>query len=136
MKLYIHMNLSGLEVKQLRLHDSKLVALHLHSLSGPIIEHCERISFAPKDLRWPEGQRLLEDAGLDQAESAWSEVQDFNWLRRQASPNGRLVPSGSRRPALHLGSAEEVARHFEEQALPCGLPELAICESCWDEGRP
>jgi len=123
-----------LAVKQLRLHDSDTVALHLHSLSGPIIEHCQRVAFAPNDLHWPEGPELLQQASLgNMAEAtAWCEVQDFNWLKRQASPNWRLVPITKRRQNVEMKSVEEVLTHFN-QPLPPSLPELKMYESCWDE---
>lgn len=123
-----------LAVKQLRLHDSDAVALHLHSLSGPIIEHCQHVAFAPNDLHWPEVPELLQQAslGVKAEASAWSEVQDFNWLKRQASPNWRAVPSGQRRQSLEWQSAEEVLRHFQDEPLPPALPELMLYESCWD----
>eukprot|EP00913_Durusdinium_trenchii_P005584 g5204.t1 len=114
-----------LAVKQLRLHDSQTVALHLHTLSGPIIEHCQRVAFAPIDLHCPEGARLLQEASLGETAEggAWSEVQDFNWLKRQASPNWRLVPPALRRQGLEL--SEEVLRHFSQDTLP---PALSFAE--------
>ncbi|CAE7040628.1 Tbcc [Symbiodinium natans] len=124
-----------LAVKQLRLHDSEKVALHLHTLSGPIIETSKRIAFAPLDLNWDTGADLLTAASLGSSsgeDGVWSEVQDFNWLKRQASPNWRVVPPGRRRAPLSLSTAEEVLQHYSQLPLPPALPEVAQYESCWE----
>lgn len=123
-----------LAVKQLRLHDSENVLLHLHTLSGPIIETSKRITFAPWDITWDGGADLLAAASLGEFSGeagAWSEVQDFNWLKRQASPNWRLVPAERRRKPLKLRNAEEVLEHYSQLPLPPALPEMAQQEACW-----
>merc|ERR1711897_112720 len=39
--------------KQLRLHDSEKIALHIHTLSGPVVENCQKILVSPYDLSYP-----------------------------------------------------------------------------------
>jgi len=122
-----------LAAKQLRLHDSDQVALHLHTLSGPVIEHCKRIVFAPFDISWPEREGQLKSSGLgtiNMTGGPWTEVQDFNWLKRQASPNWRQVPEELRRPGLGAPELRTSAG-----AAPPKLPELERYKSCWDTGK-
>lgn len=112
--------------KQLRLHDSVKISLHLHSLSGPVIEHSSRILVSPYDLSYTgiEGhwaQAALGEYSLSAAANpgAWSDVQDFNWHKRQASPNWCLVPLDLRRHQLN--------RAAQVRALPPELLELDAC---------
>eukprot|EP00931_Biecheleriopsis_adriatica_P120443 TRINITY_DN95570_c0_g1_i1.p1 TRINITY_DN95570_c0_g1~~TRINITY_DN95570_c0_g1_i1.p1 ORF type:complete len:396 (-),score=124.05 TRINITY_DN95570_c0_g1_i1:55-1221(-) len=124
-----------LAVKQLRLHDSESVALHLHTLSGPVIEHCRRIAFSPLDFKWPGGEEQLASASLGEASAEagpWSDVQDFNWLKRQASPNWCQVPAGLRRSPLTFNSADEVLESLGKEQLPPPLPEMEKYRSCWE----
>lgn len=115
--------------KQLRLHDSDQVVLHLHTRSSPIIEHCKRIMFAPFDLAWPGLEELLQRASLGSPgeDGPWSDVQDFNWLKRQASPNWCLVPSELRRASQSFASMAEAMETLaaSEKLLP-SLPELEM----------
>eukprot|EP00933_Yihiella_yeosuensis_P035594 TRINITY_DN2918_c0_g1_i1.p1 TRINITY_DN2918_c0_g1~~TRINITY_DN2918_c0_g1_i1.p1 ORF type:complete len:392 (-),score=108.17 TRINITY_DN2918_c0_g1_i1:118-1293(-) len=115
-----------LAVKQLRLHDSEKVVLHLHTLSQPVIEHSKRIMFAPFDLLSTEnaGQLKTAELGVTSESGPWSDVQDFNWLRRQASPNWCQVPANLRRTPLSLPASAVT--------LPPALPELEKYRSCWE----
>lgn len=113
--------------KQLRLHDSNQVVLHLHTRSGPIIEHCKNIMFAPFDLAWPGLEELLQMSSLGSPleDGPWSDVQDFNWLKRQASPNWCLVPSDLRRASRKFAAvAEAIESLAAPEMLPPSLPEL------------
>eukprot|EP00930_Biecheleria_cincta_P046729 TRINITY_DN32266_c0_g1_i1.p1 TRINITY_DN32266_c0_g1~~TRINITY_DN32266_c0_g1_i1.p1 ORF type:complete len:371 (-),score=60.15 TRINITY_DN32266_c0_g1_i1:251-1363(-) len=113
--------------KQLRLHDSDQVVLHLHTRSSPIIEHCKNIMFAPFDLVWPGLEELLQKASLGSLgeDGPWSDVQDFNWLKRQASPNWCLVPTELRRASRSFGAvADAMETLAASEKLPPSLPEL------------
>lgn len=115
--------------KQLRLHDSNQVVLHLHTRSSPIIEHCKNIMFAPFDLAWPGLEELLQMASLGSPgeDGPWSDVQDFNWLKRQASPNWCLVPSDLRRASRNFAAvAEAMETLAAPEMLPPSLPELEM----------
>lgn len=126
----------GLATKQLRLHDSSGMLFHLHTLSGPVIEHCKRIAFAPFDLSYPGLERHLSEAALGTPSAdpgAWSDVQDFNWHKRQASPNWCILPAECRRERVCLSTAQAAV---QGAALPSLLPELERCRSCWDAPAP
>eukprot|EP00929_Paragymnodinium_shiwhaense_P043529 TRINITY_DN22382_c0_g1_i1.p1 TRINITY_DN22382_c0_g1~~TRINITY_DN22382_c0_g1_i1.p1 ORF type:complete len:401 (-),score=111.08 TRINITY_DN22382_c0_g1_i1:119-1273(-) len=131
-----------LAAKQLRFHDSERVALHLHTLSGPVIEHCRRMLFSPHDLRYPGLQDHVHAASLGELPALdalrsgiWSDVQDFNWHKRQASPNWRLVPVELRRRPLELttgaGDLPKSPAHLEALEALFGR-----CRSCWEDAEP
>jgi len=130
-----------LAAKQLRLHDSQEVLLHLHALSKPVIEHSSRILFAPYDLSYTGLDNHLSEAALGQPAATgdlngdgvaeWSDVQDFNWHRRQASPNWRVVPSELRRAPVELDIAQ-----LPSGTLPPALIDLERCLVCITEAGP
>lgn len=123
--------------KQLRLHDSEHIALHLHTLSGPVIEHCRRVLISSHDLSYPgaEAHWAAADLGTPGVGVTWSDMQDFNWHRRQASPNWRVVPAERRRPRLEI----EAAKAFAERAplppadLGAGEGLFVRCRDLWEE---
>jgi hypothetical protein len=93
--------------RQFRMHNSRNCKVVLHITSGPIIEDCQGITFAPfvERLHAPsfaaplgsgEGgkswwESKLVEASLDFNMNKWNEVEDFNWLRKQKSPNWDAV---------------------------------------------
>ena len=114
-------------VRQARLHTSTRCDFYLHSASRPIIEYCRALRFAPYTLRFAGVRAALEAAGLvragaplpgpeDGPAAAWRQVDDFRWLRVQASPNWGLTPpgewlrarGGSAAQATHHGGASDV----------------------------
>ncbi|RHZ52447.1 hypothetical protein Glove_461g73 [Diversispora epigaea] len=77
---------------QFRMHTSKQMTIYLHVTSHPIIEDCHDIEFAPYTLTNSELNQMFKMANLDQTNNKYDKVEDFNWLRKQASPNWRVVP--------------------------------------------
>ncbi|CAM9814138.1 unnamed protein product [Ectocarpus fasciculatus] len=84
--------------RQLRIHESRDVDFYVLVASGPIIEDCSGLRFAPAGLRYPEYQHHLQAAGLDQeaVANAWGDVKDFKWHRAQQSPNWTIIPESER----------------------------------------
>lgn len=135
-----------LAAKQLRLHDSQEISLHLHTKSNPVIEHCQRISVSPFDLLFPDLGNLWIAAGLGSADGGmpcvqsgpWMEVQDFNWHRRQSSPNWCLVPPSDHRHGLEfhdleavvaaLGSSDAARATVAEDVVE----QLGLCTKRWE----
>ena len=85
--------------RQLRMHTSKHVDFYIHTSSHPIIEHCERLRFAP----YPTAQlppKLVSsafgEAGLNPEANQWELVDDFDWLKATASPNWSVLPAEER----------------------------------------
>ncbi|KAH6560813.1 hypothetical protein BASA62_010247 [Batrachochytrium salamandrivorans] len=78
--------------RQCRVHETHHTRLHLHVSSHPIIEDCSDIgfsSFEPSLLR--NFDEVLKNLGLDAGRNEFDKVEDFNWLRQQASPNWKLL---------------------------------------------
>merc|ERR1712150_152340 len=126
-----------LATKQLRVHDSEEVSFHLHTLSGPVIEHCKRILVSPFDVWYSELEKHWLSAALgappqhvaETSTGAWADVQDFNWLRRQASPNWCVVPVELRRDAVQFS---DTAAASSLVPVPPPLAELDQGRRCWE----
>eukprot|EP00444_Apocalathium_aciculiferum_P051850 CAMPEP_0183517964 /NCGR_PEP_ID=MMETSP0371-20130417/15222_1 /TAXON_ID=268820 /ORGANISM="Peridinium aciculiferum, Strain PAER-2" /LENGTH=394 /DNA_ID=CAMNT_0025715953 /DNA_START=41 /DNA_END=1225 /DNA_ORIENTATION=- len=121
-----------LATKQLRLHDSDNMLLHLHTLSGPVVEHCKRIAFAPYDLSYASVQEHMSAASLGTASAErsapWADVQDFNWHKRQASPNWCILPEEHRRPRAEVADAKAAAA---AAPMPPACADLDRCTVLW-----
>ncbi|KAF0392109.1 TBCC-domain-containing protein [Gigaspora margarita] len=76
---------------QFRMHTSRQMTIYLHTTSHPIIEDCNNILFAPYTLSVPSLGNMFEAAKLDPTNNKYDKVEDFNWLRQQASPNWQTV---------------------------------------------
>jgi len=70
-----------LSCRQFRMHEAKNVDVYLHCSSRPIIEDCENIRFAPYS---------------NIPENKWDMVDDFKWLRSDASPHWSVLPPSER----------------------------------------
>ncbi|KAK2744002.1 hypothetical protein FQN57_004455 [Myotisia sp. PD_48] len=70
---------------QFRMHDCKNVDVFLHCSSKPIIEGCSNIRFSSIPPHY------VEDDAASQNPNMWSEVQDFNWLKSEHSPNWSIL---------------------------------------------
>lgn len=129
-----------LAAKQLRLHRSENIGLHLHTLSLPAIEHSRRIQVAPFDVVYPlidhhwslatlgaRPQLEEPDTFETRESSAWSKVQDFNWHKRQASPNWCVMPRELRRQPLCFADAFSAVGDLSPSA-----DELDRCRRCWE----
>jgi tubulin-specific chaperone C len=84
--------------QQVRLHKSQDCTFFLRTASPPIIEDCERVSFAPYGFRYALLDDHMRQAGLQDVSNEWSKVQDFSWLRNGPSPNWFIMDE-SLRPA-------------------------------------
>eukprot|EP00741_Cyanophora_paradoxa_P021182 tig00021339_g20445.t1 len=82
--------------RQIRIHDAKGCDFYVHVRSGPIIEHCSGLRFAPYNLSYPELPSQSREAGFEGVENRWAAVEDFRWLRTQQSPNWSVLPEGER----------------------------------------
>lgn len=71
------------------MHGSKKVDVYLHSASRPIIEDCVGIRFAPMP-------QALESLAIAQAVNHWDQIDDFKWLKAEASPNFSLLDEDRR----------------------------------------
>lgn len=77
--------------RQFRMHESKACDVYLHASGRPIIEDCSGVRFAPlPDV-------YLKDADRE-VTNLWREVDDFKWLRAEASPNWAALDESKRVP--------------------------------------
>lgn len=67
--------------KQLRIHETHNTQFYVNIASGPIIEDCDKVTFAPAS----------ESAG------PWDQVKDFKWLRAEKSPHWDIIPEAERK---------------------------------------
>ncbi|CAM9522613.1 unnamed protein product [Chrysoparadoxa australica] len=82
--------------RQLRIHDSENVDFYVLIKSGPIIEKCHGMRFAPYSLAYQGMSTHLEAASLADVTNKWHEVHDFGWHKTQHSPNWSQIPEGER----------------------------------------
>jgi hypothetical protein len=75
--------------RQFRMHASKKVDVYLHSASRPIIEDCEQVRFAPMP-------QTLVTGAMAQVANHWDHIDDFKWLKVEASPNFELLAEAER----------------------------------------
>jgi hypothetical protein len=124
-----------LAAKQLRLHDSNRISLHLHTLSGPVVENCQQILVSPYNLTYPEVQAHWIAASLGTTtdiSGTWAEVQDFNWHKRQASPNWCVLPDNMRPATLEFSDSTALST---DASLPPLLEELQCCDACFGDAK-
>jgi hypothetical protein len=99
----------AIAARQFRLHRCVGTDFYVRSRSGPIIEHCSALRFAPYHVRYAglDAELSLPLVGLpalataeavaqEEASGAWSDVKDFNWHRAQHSPNWCVLPLDER----------------------------------------
>ncbi|CAG8488298.1 15581_t:CDS:2 [Cetraspora pellucida] len=113
---------------QFRMHTSRQMTIYLHTTSHPIIEDCHNILFAPYTLSIPGLGNMFEAAKLDQNNNKSDKVEDFNWLKQQASPNWRTVSENKILkdwPFLHTddsdGTTEETVSNVLNEILESQL---------------
>jgi hypothetical protein len=78
-----------LSCRQFRMHGSKKVDVYLHSASRPIIEDCDGVRFAPMP-------QVLAAPAMAHVANHWDQIDDFKWLKAEASPNFSLLGEAER----------------------------------------
>lgn len=78
-----------LSCHQFRMHKSHNVDVYLYCSNRPIIEDCSHIRFAPMPSAF-ESSRLGTDNTV-RKQNMFDQVDDFKWLRAEASPNWRSM---------------------------------------------
>ncbi|KAI8627233.1 tubulin-specific chaperone C [Xylariaceae sp. FL1651] len=75
--------------RQVRIHECRNVSLYLHCTSHPIIEDCSEMKFAPLPSFYAGDSHKSEF-------NQWDQVDDFKWLKSEASPNWRVLAEEER----------------------------------------
>ncbi|KAJ2889944.1 hypothetical protein GGI21_006368, partial [Coemansia aciculifera] len=78
-----------LGARQFRLENSQSVSVFLYCTSHPIIEKSSGVRFAPYpvELQSSRVEQEFSTSQLALQPNSFDQVDDFNWLKRQASPN-------------------------------------------------
>ena len=150
-----------LAARQIRLHRSHDCDFFVRAASGPIIEHCTALRFAPYSLcygpawalggspqaraaedrsREHNGQvgRDMEAAGLlARAGSAlrrtWFDVKDFGWHKLAQSPHWSVIPRGERAEAAVVGGGKKAETAIDESVGLWVLSERGASNSAGGE---
>ena len=69
--------------RQLRIHDATKCQFYCRVASGPIIEKCEGVEFAPLSPR--------------EEDNLWDKVEDFGWIKQEKSPNWSVIEEKDRK---------------------------------------
>ena len=77
----VHDSVIVVSTRQFRMHESRNSDVYLQARGRPIIEDCTGVLFAP----------LPEAFGPPIGEDMWQEVDDFKWLKAEASPNWSVL---------------------------------------------
>ncbi|EAS00400.2 tubulin-specific chaperone C (macronuclear) [Tetrahymena thermophila SB210] len=72
---------------QLRIHNSVSTHFQIFSTSKCIIEHCTSMIFSPYKHTYDKFEQHFNECGMKGKENQWRDIQDFNWLKQEASPN-------------------------------------------------
>ena len=83
--------------RQVRIHECDRVDVYLRCGSRPIIEDCRRMRFAPLPQAYANEGEGAEAEGSSN-NNQWDQVDDFKWLRSDASPNWSVLPEAERLP--------------------------------------
>ena len=72
---------------QLRIHQTTKSNFYVLINSNPIIEHSQEIIFHPLKIKYEQFEENIKIAGVDINNNKWNQVQDFQWLKKDKSPN-------------------------------------------------
>ena len=77
----------------MRIHSTTSTNFYIHVTSKAIIEDCQKVCFAPYNLKYSVIDEHYKTSGLDKSRNNWNEVDDFNWLASDShSPNWSMLP--------------------------------------------
>ena len=72
---------------QLRIHKTTKSNFYVLINSNPIIEHSTENAFHPLKIEYEGYKDNLKISGIDVNNNKWNQVQDFQWLKKEKSPN-------------------------------------------------
>ena len=72
---------------QLRIHQTTNSDFYTLTNSNPIIEHSKENVFHPLKIKYEGFENNLKKSGIDINNNNWNQVQDFQWLKKDKSPN-------------------------------------------------
>lgn len=72
---------------QLRIHQTTKTHFYVLINSNPIIENSKENVFHPLKIKYEEYDNNLKISGINENNNKWDQVQDFQWLKKDKSPN-------------------------------------------------
>ena len=72
---------------QLRIHETFKSEFYVMINSNPIIEYSKENIFYPLKIKYPKYEENIHKCGIDVKNNKWNEIQDFQWLKKEKSPN-------------------------------------------------
>ena len=72
---------------QLRIHQTVKTHFYVLINSNPIIENSKENVFHPLKIKYDEYENNLKISGINENNNNWDKVQDFQWLKKDKSPN-------------------------------------------------
>ena len=72
---------------QLRIHQTTKTHFYVLINSNPIIEYSKENIFHPLKIKYDEYENNLKISGINASNNKWDQVQDFQWLKKDKSPN-------------------------------------------------
>ena len=72
---------------QLRIHQTTKTHFYVLINSNPIIENSKENVFHPLKIKYDEYENNLKVSGINENNNNWDKVQDFQWLKKDKSPN-------------------------------------------------
>ena len=76
--------------QQARVHTTNSAVFHIHVTSKAIIEDCKDLTFGERTVFYGGYDDDLRESGLSDTNN-WNNVDDFNWLSNDPSPNWGLI---------------------------------------------
>ncbi|KAJ6353693.1 hypothetical protein OIU76_002667 [Salix suchowensis] len=81
--------------------------------TNPIIEDCGGVRFAPYCLRYVGIEEDLTEAGLEEENESWGNVDDFKWLRAVKSPNWSVLEESERIGCVEIEGSGSIETEVE-----------------------
>ena len=72
--------------QQARIHTTHAATFYIHVTSKAIVEDCKGLKFGIRDQFYEGYEDDVAEAGLGETNN-WNDVDDFNWLSKDPSPN-------------------------------------------------
>ena len=72
---------------QLRIHETFNTKFYVLINSNPIIEKSKELIFYPLKIKYNDYNENVKISGIDVNKNNWNNVQDFQWLKKEKSPN-------------------------------------------------
>ena len=76
--------------QQARIHSTNSAVFYIHVTSKAIIEDCKGLRFGKREEFYEGYEEDRAEAGLSDVNN-WNDVDDFNWLNKEQSPNWEII---------------------------------------------